>query len=766
MLGPAHVLLALTLGLTMPLFEVLARGADFFVARQATPGEVVAVALAWALGPWLVAAGLVRLGGHRVAFGISAAGFAAFLGCVLGNRAWPPALIVAVALLGGVAIAGALAREPRLRGPAGAAAGLGPLLVAHLLLATPVAKLLGGGEPRPAPPAGAPGPDVVVLLFDEFPLHSLEAGPGVVDGARLPAFARLAAGSTWYPRAAAAHPLTHPATAAIATGDLDAGLGAATWRALPGTLFSLLGGSHRLVVREPQTDLCPDAWVETPPARASLPVRVGRALRDLGVVYLHVLLPRPWRRALPPVGDGWRGFAFAPRHRGWDVHPARGHLEDFAARLAAARPGGPAGPALYYLHVTLPHHPWVFHPSGVAVDEGSLRGLLGRSSEWWRMAEQYRAYQLQLGWVDQRLGEVLDALETSGLWDSALVVVTADHGMAFRPAREVRNLDRRNLGEILPVPLFVRYPGQTDGVVDARRARTVDVLPTLAAALGRRVPWPVDGRDLRGPPPVSDALRTAEGDFSWSDLAARRAQDRVALAAMVRGDPARPDGIHVGPFGSLAGTPVDAWPPGEAGSLVVGLAEGAGPRLPGPGPWAPLRVRGEVADLRGESPASVDLALVAGGVVQAVTGTFQDGRGQRFSTVLPATALPALREGLEVHHIGGTPAAPTLARLPVRRDVTHVLVDDGDEWRLLRPGRAPVVVHASGHAVRLVPGPEGTRATGEAPRECDALALFVEGELVALRPVSPGPFSVVFPRPRGAARVLALGPNRAWDLGP
>lgn len=735
MLSPAHVLLAMTLGLSVPLFEVLGRGANFFVARQATPLEVVLVVLAWATLP--TALGL--LGGPRVRRLVVAAGLAAFLACALGNRNWPPGLILAVAGAGGVAATGLLVTRRGLRGPAGAAAGLAPLLVLQTLLASPIARLLGRGDAPPPPFTGDPGPPIVMLVFDEFPVSSMET--------------------------ASAHPLTHAATAAIGTGVLGAGLEAATWRAMPGTLFTLLAGSHRLVVHEPSTDLCPDGWVEAPPRRDSLATRVGQALSDLAVVYLHVLAPRPWRRHLPPVGDTWRGFAFAPRHRGWDVHPSLGHLEDFARRLGAARPAAAARPGLYYLHVTFPHHPWVMHPSGVAVDEGGLRGLMGRSGEWWRMVEQYRAYQLQLGWLDRRVGEFLDALEASGLWDRAMVVVTADHGMAFLPDRDVRRLTTRNLGEILPVPLFVRYPGQRQGAVDRRPARTVDVLPTIAAVLGRPVGWPVDGRDLRAAPAEEEVLRTAAGDLPWARLRTHRERDRADLRTMVVGDPACPDGIRVGPFGRLAGTPVDAWPAGDPAGLVAALPTGAGPPPPVPPPWAPLRVAGEVARLGpGESEEELSLAIAVGGVVQAVTGTFQDGRGRHFSTVLPAAALPGLAQGLALYAVGGTPEAPTLARLPARRDLSHVLEATPTGLHLRRPGREALAVQA-GPRAQLAASADGIEARGEAPAGATVLLLFVGDELVALRAVEAGAFTARLPRVDLAqARLVAAGEAEAWLL--
>ncbi len=107
-------------------------------------------------------------------------------------------------------------------------------------------------------------------------------------------------------------------------------------------------------------------------------------------------------------------------------------------------------------------------------------------------------YYASLAYVDEKIGEVLTALERCGLADDMVVLFTSDHGeflgehglfykMSFRehPAR---------------VPLIVRCPGR----FAPRRVREpvslVDVLPTLAdlarAGLSGELAYPVDGRSL------------------------------------------------------------------------------------------------------------------------------------------------------------------------------------------------------------------------------------------------------------------------------
>ena len=93
-------------------------------------------------------------------------------------------------------------------------------------------------------------------------------------------------------------------------------------------------------------------------------------------------------------------------------------------------------------------------------------------------------------------------LRRIGVFDRALVVVAADHGIAFVPGVERREVQPTTVDQLAGVPLFVKAPGQRRGEVDERPALTVDVLPTIAEMLGVELPFDVDGEALTGPPPA------------------------------------------------------------------------------------------------------------------------------------------------------------------------------------------------------------------------------------------------------------------------
>ncbi len=98
--------------------------------------------------------------------------------------------------------------------------------------------------------------------------------------------------------------------------------------------------------------------------------------------------------------------------------------------------------------------------------------------------------------MDRLLGQFLNKLERTGLYDRALVVVAADHGVSFEADGTRRTVSAENIADIARVPLFVKLPGQRGGRIDRRAVQTIDVLPTIADVLDVELPWRTDGHSL------------------------------------------------------------------------------------------------------------------------------------------------------------------------------------------------------------------------------------------------------------------------------
>ncbi len=107
------------------------------------------------------------------------------------------------------------------------------------------------------------------------------------------------------------------------------------------------------------------------------------------------------------------------------------------------------------------------------------------------------------------LGRFFAALDERGLWDDALVVLTADHGEELFDHGGFAH--RYSLHrEVLQVPLFVKLPDQREARIVTEPVSLVDLRATLAELLELPAPASGDGRSLapmlRGDP-IPDALR-------------------------------------------------------------------------------------------------------------------------------------------------------------------------------------------------------------------------------------------------------------------
>ncbi|RPI28453.1 MAG: heparan N-sulfatase [Acidobacteria bacterium] len=100
-------------------------------------------------------------------------------------------------------------------------------------------------------------------------------------------------------------------------------------------------------------------------------------------------------------------------------------------------------------------------------------------------------YLLEVEWFDRHLGRMLELLDSRGLADNTLVVVTSDNGFPFPRAKA-------NLYEYgIHMPLAVRWPSRVKGGRTSEALVSfVDFAPTFFEAAGVRPPGGLVGKSL------------------------------------------------------------------------------------------------------------------------------------------------------------------------------------------------------------------------------------------------------------------------------
>ena len=671
--------------IAQPLFDVAGGSPDFFLFRRASPADILLLVALAVLGPALALwAGEVLVGAlsrrlRRVAHLAVVAGLLLLLTIEMAKHLTQvrgvPLLLLGLA--GGLAATVLYARSAAARlwlryaTPA-------PLVFALLFVTvSPVGRLVvAGGDHTGATqvvPADARVP-VVMLFFDEFPLTSLLDSRGRVDRRLYPNLARFASEATWYRNATGIGPFTPYAVPAMLTGRYPSRSAVApSYIEYPDNLFTLLSASYDVRAFETVTQLCPPRLCTAPAADRG---KTGwRALaRDLTGVWAKIVSPR---RADEDPTAQFSEVTAADRVQAADTkakkpgptfrfdqlkanQPAR-----FADFLDQLRPSD--RPTLHFLHILLPHQPWKYLPSGVQYSYPPINFGYDRKVGWTTQAPPVQLGQqrhlLQLAYTDRLVGEVLQRLKTQGLYDKALVVMTADHGISFTPGQAQRTLQEHNAPELMWVPLFIKNPNQRSAKVDDRNWEQVDLLPTIADVLKIKVPWRVDGvsamaaeRSRRVKYFFNKPGQRLEVDGPQNQaLALRGVTDRVA-----RPEDGTAGLFEVGPFADLVGRRPEAV--GLAGSSGLAARLNDPEKLQDVDPDSgavPALISGA---LTGPAPgAPLSLAVGVNGTIGAVGLTFTQGdTPQTFATMVPDSLFQPGTNRVRLYQVEQTRAGPRL----------------------------------------------------------------------------------------------------------
>jgi hypothetical protein len=500
--------------------------------------------------------------------------------------------------------------------------------------------------------AGRDLPPVVFMVLDELPTKSLVDDRGQIDAVRFPNLAAFAQDATWYRHFTTVAPFTDQAVPVLLTGRDPKG-GAPLWTNHPDNLFTLLAPTHQLNVFESFTRLC---GLDRCDASAGGTRPRGRRLGDLFGETTRVWRERVSPRAddvqllddfaedvdeqLPPPelveGTGLAGVRRAER----GVERVR----EFVATLEPTSP-----PTFSFLHVMLPHSPFRAYPDGRLYEmplfgPATYPGSTSNAVPWLSALTEQR-HLMQAQYTDRLVGQVLRRLQATDLYDDALVVVVADHGVSYETGTSTRELEESSVDSVAYAPLLVKAPGQARGRVDDSNVMSVDLVPTIADLLGVRVDWEVDGV-----PVGSEAMRARgrakyfydytnalapelERVYRFDDGALPRARDRwiprigpdddplAGLTGRLDLDgvlgrrlddlvPRRGGRAEVHRLGELRDPPDDTVPPGVVyGNVVEGPSEGT-------------------------------VVVAIDGTVVAGSPRFeQDGRPGTFAALLPAESL-------------------------------------------------------------------------------------------------------------------------------
>lgn len=533
-----------------------------------------------------------------------------------------PAVLAALSLLaiasggdGPRGDGGTASRDIAAVGPADVAQ-LGTAGVAQLGTAgvAPAGPLVDPGSPRPKLPRR---PSTVLIIMDEFPIDALLGPHGRIDRARYPNFAALAAGSTWFPNATTVYDSTTRAVPEVLDGRLPRRGGNATYRSHPRSIYDLFGErGYRIVSSEEATSICP-------------PRHCPGADRN-----------RP--KILPKLRSG-----------------RRERLERFIGAIRGGRPG------FYVKHVLLPHGPYLFLPSGRQMRSSWHDPVPGMNSpkgfgDRFLTNHNQQRMLLQIGFVDRELGKLFAQMRREGILDTSMIVVTADHGMAFEVGVDSRRtVSRSNVDELAPVPLFVKAPGQRRRRTVRSYVRTIDVAPTIADVLDLKLPYRADGRSaFSRAVRRRRSVRVIERNFSGTITVSARAMARRRRALVRRRLRLFGSGdlgtlyTGIGPNRRLLGRRTEKLRIAPLGTIRAAIVGAALMREVDPGASVlPSQIGGRIRG--GRRGATRAVAVAVNGRIEAVGRSFhlRGSRAEGYAVMVPEAAMKPGRNSVEVFEV-------------------------------------------------------------------------------------------------------------------
>lgn len=479
------------------------------------------------------------------------------------------------------------------------------------------------------PPHSVNPADVSVLWLqmDEAPLWPLLRSDGTINASRFPGFAALAGVSTWFRNTVSVSHYTVSAVPAGLTGMWSKPKALPVAGNYPQNLFTMMNGHRALDVSESVAALCP---------------------RDI---------------CTPTVVPTVRNSISA-----WEKGGARtqvGYATGMIERAVAA-----TVPTVHYAHVLLPHRPWELTPDMRTTRFVGTDKRAATVED--RVRDEYEAFLAQYAATDSIILELVNSLKASANWDRTMVIVTADHGIAFEPGeskrKEINPKRIDTLDEIYRIPLFVKFPGQVSPGVSDCAAQTFDVLPMVAEATGVPVTWKIDGESQRTHCRTTDSRRITwyNGETKLAGGFAETMKRVARFSAWVNADGTVDD--IAGPTGYAAwfGISLPATPPSSTSvtgwtlrdkALFAGIKNDRFAKVP-------LQFDGTFTATTTVGRDAVGLVVMDGRVVAVVPEIAGETAGTHpyRSMVLPS-ALTAGDHSPELWVATGTPEAPVMTRV-------------------------------------------------------------------------------------------------------
>ncbi len=326
-------------------------------------------------------------------------------------------------------------------------------------------------------------PNIVIVFVDDMGYGDLPSQGA--SGWEMPNLARLEQEGTRFTHFSVAQPVCSASRCALLTGCWPNRLG----------IHGALGPWSEVGLHEDETTLA-----ELAKAKGYVTAAIGKWHLGYQPEFLPTRHGFDAFFGIPYSNDMWPGHPERPKE--WpplpliegeatieridEISEQDSLTRRFTERAVAFVEQNGETPFLLYLAHPQPHVPLACDPSWKGTSEHGLYGDVMQEIDW-------------------SVGEVLNALDRVGAADDTIVIFSSDNGPWLSYGDHAGGTAglREGKGTTfeggLRVPCVIRWPGKVPaGHVEAAPWGSIDVVPTLAAAMRSPLPRLVDGRDATG----------------------------------------------------------------------------------------------------------------------------------------------------------------------------------------------------------------------------------------------------------------------------
>ncbi len=348
-----------------------------------------------------------------------------------------------------------------------------------------------------------PDTPVFIIIFDEFSGLTLQTSGRQLNAQRYPGLAKLSEHADYFPNSLSPTHQTTVAVPSIASGALShSGL------KRDDNVLDMLRFVTDVNV---QSSVLPSDFTQSSlnslNADRQDQFKAGVVMDDLLTIYIYAIGHGNWtQRRLGDFPQVWAGLSklnlFARKERPTQVDAMHRSLRSYASWFADVKSGQPLA-QINFLHMKFPHAYYEVTAKGRPIQnyriiEDTKRGE-GFDTFESHLNVLHHNYLQQAQAADTLISNLIDALNARDLYDDSLIFVTADHGVSYSLEGGSRRVPKneRSWINLIPVPLFVKYPNQKQGRTIDSMVTTLDIAPTLLSVLGIEAPWDMHGETLQ-----------------------------------------------------------------------------------------------------------------------------------------------------------------------------------------------------------------------------------------------------------------------------